>query len=133
LPALASVTALQKLKLRHCLWIKQLPPLKSLVQLQKLDLSDCQQLRQLPALENLTALQTFILNRCQRLQHLPPMDTITALKVLDISSFQQQNEEMRTSNMLITVRAAIFYLTPVTNKFNPIYTILINALNSVFI
>jgi hypothetical protein len=41
--------------------------------------------------------------------------------------------EQKLVTMFVNIRAANEYLTPVTNKFNAIYAILINALNRVFI
>jgi Leucine-rich repeat (LRR) protein len=84
LPPLATLSALQTLRLSGCL-LQQLPPLDNLTALRKLELWHNPQLQCLPPLDGLKALQTLDLTRCSELRQLPLLDGLTALQDLFLS------------------------------------------------
>jgi Leucine-rich repeat (LRR) protein len=106
LPPLATLTALQTLKLWRCLQLQQLPPLATLPALRTLKLHKCFELQQLPPLATLTALQTLEVVDCMQLQELPPLATLTALQTLEVVDCMQLQEmpPLTTMTALLTLR-----------------------------
>jgi hypothetical protein len=86
MPCLAPLTALQTLELVYCSRLQQLPSLDRLAALQVLKLQRCSKLQHLPYLDSLSPLKELSLVACHQLLQLPPLDSLTALKTLDVSA-----------------------------------------------
>jgi len=92
LTPLASLSALQTLDLSSCGQLSNLTPLASLSALQTLNLSGFGQLSELTPLASLSALQTLYLRFCHQLSDLTPLASLSALQTLDLSGCGQLNE-----------------------------------------